>query len=448
MPIFSIQSKRGLSIQILTILSALLIVFAAALLDRNDTNMVLLFWFTSVVLWVTLVCYSAKALFLFFFLIAFFLRVIVWLIFPGLSDDIYRFIWDGALWMEGGHPFSLTPDAYMHITDTTSYLLEATYPQLNSPAYHTVYPAVGQAFFALGAGLFPEDLYLAHLVIKLPLLIGEGLNLWIIMQLVKHGFTGKKWFVAYAMQPFIVLEGVGNAHFEILMLTPLLLLLLYYQRASPRTKGSLLALGASVKLLPTLLLPLLFWKTKASGKWWLVLVFGLLFTTLHFYLFSPYELLGFASSIDLYFRHFEFNASLYFVVREISTFFLGYNAIAYTGPLLALTGLVVILFISYKIPVNDAKDLAGVMVLILTVYFLCSTTVHPWYIITLAGLSVLKGWYFPWIWLCTAWLTYIGYSSEGYEENWLVIIIQYGAVFIALYFDLKRNNQYQKPRYD
>jgi len=441
MPIFSIQSKPGLPVQFIALLSGLLIVLAAVWLDRNNTSMVIIFWFTAVVLWLAVVWYSEKASFLFFFLIAFFVRVSAWLAFPGLSDDIYRFIWDGALWLEGIHPFSYTPDAYMHITDTTSFLLEASYPHLNSPGYHTVYPAVCQAFFALGAWLFPEDLYLAHLIIKLPLLIGEGLNMWIILQLVKRGLAGRKWFVAYAMQPFIILEGVGNAHFEVLMLTPLLLLLLYYHQISPRVKGSLLALGASVKLLPALFLPLLFRVTKSPGRWWLVFVFGILFTSLHFYLFSPYELLGFVSSLDLYFRHFEFNASLYYVLRETTSVIIGYNAIAYTGPLLAAAGLLMILYLSYKLPVKDAKELSAAMVLLLTVYFLCSTTVHPWYLVTLAGLSVLKGWYFPWIWLCMAWLTYSGYSSDGYQENWWVIILQYGAVYIALYFDLRMNNK-------
>lgn len=29
---------------------------------------------------------------------------------PSLSDDIYRFIWDGRAMLNGIHPFSMTPE--------------------------------------------------------------------------------------------------------------------------------------------------------------------------------------------------------------------------------------------------------------------------------------------------------------------------------------------------
>lgn len=436
MQIFSIQNKSGLPVQVICILLAVLVILAAYLLDRNQTLIVFSFWTAAVIMWLTVLQFSEKVPVVFLFFIAVFCRIAVWFAFPNLSEDIYRFIWDGALWMQGVYPFSMTPEAFMHLEKEPSFLLKEVYPHLNSPAYHSVYPAFCQAFFAAGAYLFPKDVFLAHLVIKLPLLLAEVFNLWLLLKLLQSARIAKKCFAAYALQPFIILEGVGNAHFEVLMLTPLFLLIYFYNKRSAVFSGSLLALAASVKLVPGLFMPLLFFKQEKK-RWLLVLAFAVVMVGLHFFLLQPYELWGFASSIDLYFRHFEFNASIYYLVRLVLQFFTGYNAIAYIGPLLAISSLIVIVYLSHRWKVSDQKSLAAAMLVVLLVYYLGATTVHPWYIITLAGLAVFGGWYFPWVWLCMAWLSYLGYHPQGYQEIWGIIILQYTAVFIALYFDIR-----------
>ena len=64
---------------------------------------------------------------------------------PALSDDIYRFLWDGRLYQSGINPFDFKPSEI--IAHSTDPYLQQLYPYLNSPDYYSVYPQLLQYFF-------------------------------------------------------------------------------------------------------------------------------------------------------------------------------------------------------------------------------------------------------------------------------------------------------------
>src|SRR5690606_9444468 len=133
-----------------------------------------------------------------------------------------------------------------------------------------------------------------------------------------------------------------------------------------------------------------------------------------------------SSSLNLYFRRFEFNASLYYLLREIGTLILGYNPIALIGPFLALVALLRILFFSWSGRIN--LSLPERWLFVLTAYLLCATTVHPWYVIPLVVLSVLTRFRFPMIWSALLPLTYLAYGQVPFYENLWVVVLEYGVV--------------------
>ena len=75
--------------------------------------------------------------------LAFSARVISLFFDPLLSDDYYRFIWDGMLMHEGVHPMAYTPLYLMQHPEIVS-LNDALFSQLNSQKYYSVYPPVAQ----------------------------------------------------------------------------------------------------------------------------------------------------------------------------------------------------------------------------------------------------------------------------------------------------------------
>ncbi|MEM8568776.1 MAG: mannosyltransferase, partial [Bacteroidota bacterium] len=151
---------------------------------------------------------------------------------------------------------------------------------------------------------------------------------------------------------------------------------------------------------------------------------------------------GMSSSISLYFQKFEFNASIYYLVRELGFLLKGYNVIATAGPWLSVVTFLLILGLAlFSNPQKDRTP--SVWLWILFVYFSMATIVHPWYVTSLIALGVLTKYQFPILWSGLIFLSYLGYNETGYDENMLVVIIEYGLLFTFIAYEV---NQVLKQR--
>jgi len=72
------------------------------------------------------------------------------------------------------------------------------------------------------------------------------------------------------------------------------------------------------------------------------------------------------------------------------------------------------------------------MLLGLTVYFLLSTTVHPWYLATLVLLSVFSNYKYVIVWSLVIVLSYLAYANKDNTENLWLIGIEYSIVFLFI----------------
>ncbi|EIM76429.1 hypothetical protein A3SI_10464 [Nitritalea halalkaliphila LW7] len=178
---------------------------------------------------------------------------------PELSDDFYRFFFDGLLVQQGINPYSHLPEeAVVLLPAAQRHGAAQLLQEMNSPQYHSVYPPLQQSLFALGAWLGPQ-LHTQLLFHKVLLLLAEVLSIRLLLYLLAQ----PRQALLYALNPLVIVEGVGNLHAEIYIVSCLLLLLLAY--AKGHFQVSILACWAAVglKLLPLIYLPLLF---KAK-KW-------------------------------------------------------------------------------------------------------------------------------------------------------------------------------------
>ena len=105
--------------------------------------------------------------------VAILLRLALLGAFPALSDDIYRFVWDGRLWLEGQNPFDHLPVWYLEEGNQLPGLSKALFSELNSPEYYTIYPPVAQGLFALSCWLSPNSVGGPALVMQVFLLLME-----------------------------------------------------------------------------------------------------------------------------------------------------------------------------------------------------------------------------------------------------------------------------------
>ncbi|MEQ8924560.1 MAG: hypothetical protein RLO81_02040 [Fulvivirga sp.] len=370
------------------------------------------------------------------------IRLILVGAFPSLSDDIYRFIWDGRLLNAGIHPFTEVPSFYMIKGNEVAGLDQPLYSKLNSPEYFTIYPPFAQFVYWVSTYV-TDSIYLSCIIIKSLIVLAEVGSIFIGIKLLQRYNLPKRNILLYALNPLVILELTGNLHFEAFMIFFLLLSVYLIHEYSMIRSGFFMAASIASKLIPIMFLPLLLRRLKAKPllKWYLAI---LIFSSLFFFpLFRPEFITGMSESLGLYFQKFEFNASIYYIVREVGFWIKGYNIIGFAGKLLALFSFlsIVALSIFYRKSVNIFE----LMMLALTTYLLLSTIVHPWYITTIIFLSVFTKYRYSIVWSLLIFFTYLGYTKTGFQENMLVVVVEYIVVIAVLIYEIYAVSKKRTP---
>ena len=355
---------------------------------------------------------------------------------PSLSDDFYRYIWDGHLLNAGMSPFARLPSDLITDPNLSLGIDQDLYENLNSRSYFTVYPPLNQLMFWLSTYLFPSSHFGSVLVLRAILLMAEIGSIYLIRQLLKAKQLPEKNVLLYALNPLVVVELTGNLHFEALVIVFLLWSLLAFHQSRITSSSITLALSIGSKLVPLIFLPLLLRRHtwKRLGQYYIItgLALIVLFIPL---LFDPSFISGMGNSLSLYFQKFEFNASIYYIVREIGFGVKGYNIIGSAGKGLALSSMLgIAIFALWQKP--SRLDLSQAMLWTLTFYLAMSTTIHPWYVIPLVALSALGRFRFVISWSFLIFFTYIGYTENGYQENLMVVAMEYIIVFGIVILEL------------
>ena len=362
--------------------------------------------------------------------LAVFLRCISLFSTPNLSDDYYRFIWDGRMNNSGGDVYVATPNDAI---ESAEFRTDDLFDRLNSKGYFTVYPPVNQMVFAVSAFVGGDQLSVSLFILHLFMLIGEIAALFLLSRYLSQINLGVRGLILYALNPLVIVELCGNLHFEGLMITFLLAALALLKEKKFFWSAVFFALAILTKLLPLILLPALIPLLKKKS----LLYFGsisLMCVVFSLPVLSTDLILSMGSSLDLYFRLFEFNASVYYMVREIGGLFLGYHPpIALLGPFLSIVCLLIILSISWLTKWGFAKKAFWIFMS----YLLLTTTVHPWYVITPLLFAILSRTPVGVVWSCLVILSYSHYSNGGFSENYLLIFVEYAVVFAFAMFSQK-----------
>lgn len=341
---------------------------------------------------------------------------------PSLSDDIYRFIWDGHLLQAGLDPFAKTPAYYINHQIEILGLSETLYQKLNSPNYYTVYPPFNQLFFWLSAKFGIQNLLISTNIIRAFILLALFGSYRILQLLLIKSQKSPQLAFWFILNPLVILEFSSNIHFEALVIF-FVLLGFYFIHANKSSLAGLSIGGAiATKLLPLIFLPAILFNHKWK-KGLFITAMAFVFAAISFIpMISSELIINMQSSLGLYFQKFEFNASIYFIIREIGYLIMGYNIIEILGPSLSAVTLVSILLLSYYGAIYKWQ-LEKTALFSLTIYLLLATTVHPWYILTLIPLGLITGYYYPIFWSLIIFVTYFGYNPHGFElsSNWIVL---------------------------
>ena len=357
---------------------------------------------------------------------------------PNLSDDFYRFIWDGYLLNAGKNPFAQLPSFYMETGEQVPGLTQELYTQLNSPNYFTIYPPVNQFIFWLSTLIQSDGVLLPVLVMRGFILASEVGNIWLLPKVLTSFGINAKYSRLYTFNPLVIIEGVGNLHFEVMMFLFILLSLWYLKKNHLIVSAVAMGLAVATKLIPLIFLPFLPRPLSVKRLTIYYGTCGLSIVILFLPLLSSELIDGMQNSLSLYYQKFEFNASIYYILREQGFREFGYNRIEFIGKDLVKWTFWAIIFLALW-PFGKRPGLPTLLMFALGIYLLMSTVVHPWYIITLIGLSVFTNYRSPILWSFTIFFTYAGYSTNGFQLPYWIIIVEYASLGMFFIYEVLRN---------
>lgn len=357
------------------------------------------------------------------------LRVLLIASLPKLSDDFYRFIWDGRLLLNFEDPYKYLPAH--HLDQGLTGITQTLYDGLNSPEYFTVYPPLNQVIFFISTLFSPGSITWSVVILRVIMIVFELGNISLIRKLLRHYKLPQAYGLIYVLNPLVIFELTGNLHFEGIMVYFLLMAIWQYEQGKLHKSAIFFGLSVATKFLPLIFLPLLLRKIGLKKT----MIYGLIVTATLSITFLPLintaHIWAIKDSMELYFQKFEFNGSIYYLARWYGFETEGHNIIAKSGKwmMYATMGSIIL----YAL-IGKKRDWPRQMVWVWTLYLLFATTVHPWYVVPLLAVAVFSKIRFPFLWSYLIFLTYANYLGGEYTDRIEVVIIEYSLVgLIALW---------------
>jgi hypothetical protein len=175
---------------------------------------------------------------------------------PYLSDDIYRYVWDGRVQAAGINPYRYVP-ADEHLQSLRD---EEIYPKINRRDYaHTIYPPVAEAVFLLTTRVSESITWMKATMIGF-----EAIAIWAIVQLLASYGLARQRILIYAWHPLVIWEFAGSGHVDPIAIAFIALALLARRKNAEVATGVALACATLAKIFPIVLLPALLkrWNLK------------------------------------------------------------------------------------------------------------------------------------------------------------------------------------------
>ncbi len=335
---------------------------------------------------------------------------------PSLSDDLYRYLWDGARVAAGENPYALPPEAFF---GRVGGVLSEILSRVNHPHLVTIYPPGAQLLFGLFWKIFPS-----HEGFRAFFLLFDLGSVLFLTRL--SPFPGIA--IAYAWHPLPVLETASSGHLEAVMGFFLLGAFWFLKKKRAFFSGLFNGVAFAVKLLPAVFFP--FFLREAKGKkarraFSGGVFLGAFFPALLFLKGLPHLL----ETLKVYGLRWEFSGLLYEILRPLFG-----NTEARGLLLLSFLGLIFWIY-RERFPLKRSLCLSALA------FLLTTPTLHPWYVLFFLIWLPLD---FSYPGLILGWAALLPYFvlpdyalHHVWQENHLMTLILFATTLIAFLSYLK-----------
>ena len=233
---------------------ATLVLYRIAVRSKGTSDIV---WFLKLVLiqliiyfavvWLSLRTKDSRQILLLGLIFAALFRISILFSPPYLSDDVYRYVWDGRVQSAGINPYRYIPadESLAKLRD------DKIYPNINRREYaRTIYPPVAEVAFLLITRISESVTWMKAAMVGF-----EAITVWALIQLlVSFGFARQRVLI-YAWHPLVVWEFAGSGHLDAMVIAFIALALLAHRKRRETLTVVLLACATCVKLFPAALFP-------------------------------------------------------------------------------------------------------------------------------------------------------------------------------------------------
>lgn len=283
---------------------------------------------------------------------------------PTLSDDIFRYVWEGRVQAHGFNPFVLAPSAPELV-----HLRDADWARINHPDASAIYPPAAQLVFRTLASWGGVTLFKAAFC-----MVDIALVVFLARTLRRRNVPSAQ-LALYAWNPLVIVEIAGSGHLEPLAILPLVAAILWVQRR-PTAAWLALAWSLATKYVGALLLPLVLRERRAP-------LVGVALAIVALALVSwPYADAGLRlfDSLWLYTEKWRYNDIVFAALATLSG--AGSTPGASSGSLWTaklMAALVLIALVAVSVWRRPPLERGALWVL--SALVLLSPTLHPWYLL-------------------------------------------------------------------
>jgi len=361
---------------------------------------------------------------------------------PNLSQDYYRFIWDGELVINFVNPYLQLPNTIIEQQDLVISNAHELYRGMGelSARHFSNYPPLNQFIFALAAMLGGKSILGATIIMRLIIILSDIGIFYFGRKLLKNLNLSPYLIFWYFLNPLIIIELSGNLHFEGVMLCFFIASLYLLSIEKWMLAAVFYALSISVKLVPLIFLPLFLKHLGFRKSALFYIIIGITSLTLLTPFLSNQFISNYFDTIGLWFSNFEFNSGFYNAIKQIALKLevKPWELIKTYGKITPYVIVSLVLLFTFLRKNQKLSVLITSMLWILTAYYLLAATVHPWYIVFLVLLTIFTRYRFSLVWSLVVILSYYAYSQISFKEHLGLLSIEYIVVYGFIIFELFR----------
>ena len=323
---------------------------------------------------------------------------------PLMSDDVYRYVWEGRIQLHGGNPYTWEdrPEGARWVA-----FQDETWRGVSHKSYSALYPTAWKL-----AGVIPVWIHDSVTAMKAFLVACELAAVAILAWVLKRRALPPERILVLAWSPLALVEIAGSGHNDAFAMLATVAALAALDAGRPLAAAVAAAVAFDAKILPGFIAAA--WARRL--RWWHVAVAIVVAGAL----FLPYAAAGSGlwHSAVRYAHFWRFNESLFAVLRAV------------LGDAGAMAASTVLLAAAVAAIAWRRTEAATAGLLVVAASLLLAANVLPWYALWLLPFLVLRDSPAALLFTGTVTLAYLAYpgwrSGEPWQVSWWVRALEYG----------------------